>query len=57
MLTVLPNGWILDGQACSNPWAFILVKKCPELLAYICNQMAESEKERGIYQNKKIVQL
>lgn len=27
-----------------TPWAFILVKKCPELLAYIYNHMAEPEK-------------
>lgn len=52
MLTLLPNGWIVDDQARSNLWTFILKKKCPELLLQICNHMAEPENKSGIYKNK-----
>lgn len=52
MLTLLPNGWIVDDQARSNLWTFILIKKCPELLLQICNHMAEPENKSGIYKNK-----
>lgn len=57
MLTLLPNEWTFDGQAHSNSWTFIFVKKCPELLIQICNHMAEPDKESGIHQNEKQVKF